>query len=80
MKKLLASIKEKAEDLEACSRRNNVRILGLAESTATGNMELFVERLLVQLVGWETFSDVFIVERAHWSLGPRPPPGADPGQ
>lgn len=78
MAKLMSSIKDKAEDIEARSRRNNVRILGLAESTPTGTMELFIEKLLIQLLGRETFPDVFVVERTHRLLAAHPPPGAAP--
>lgn len=41
-------------------------------------MEQFIEKLLVTLLGAETFSTMFVVERAHRSLGPRPPPGTAP--
>lgn len=75
---LMRTLRDKTEDLEARSRRSNLRIIGLPESTQTGNMERYVEKLLTDLLGAETFSNVFIVERAHRSLGPRPRPGAPP--
>lgn len=78
MDRLLRIIAEKNEDLEARSRRNNVRILGLAETTNTGKMEVFVENLVTELFGKEAFSSHLIVERAHRSLTARPPPGAQP--
>ncbi|KAJ1100404.1 hypothetical protein NDU88_005490 [Pleurodeles waltl] len=51
-------------------------ILGLAESTDIDNMEGYIERLLTQVLGRDTFSNMFVVERAHHSLVDHPPPGA----
>ncbi|KAJ1130048.1 hypothetical protein NDU88_008404 [Pleurodeles waltl] len=78
LNKELSSLRLKVDDLEARSRRNNLRIVGIAESTAIDNMEGFIEQLLVQLLGRATFSDLFVVERAHRSLVAHPPPGASP--
>ncbi|KAJ1189027.1 hypothetical protein NDU88_005780 [Pleurodeles waltl] len=75
LKKELNSLRLKVDDLEARSRRNNLHIVGVAESNAIDNMEGFIERLLVQLLGHTTFSDLFVVDRAHRSLATRPPPG-----
>lgn len=75
---LMKALQDKTEDLEAWSRRCNLRITGLPETTQTGNMERFVEKLLITLLGEETFSPLFVIERAHRSLGPRPKPGAPP--
>ncbi|KAJ1172178.1 hypothetical protein NDU88_004028 [Pleurodeles waltl] len=76
MGKELAALQAKVDDLEARSTRNNLRTLGIAESTAIDNMEGYIERLLVQLLGWDTFSSLFMVERVHRSLTTRPPLGA----
>lgn len=75
--KVMQLLQDKTEDLEARSRRCNLRITGLPE-TSTGKMEPFVEKLIVELLGAETLSNMFVVERAHRSLGPRPKPGAPP--
>ncbi|KAJ1162198.1 hypothetical protein NDU88_002671 [Pleurodeles waltl] len=72
--KELSSLRLKVDDLEACSQKNNLHIVGIAESTVIDNMEGLIEQLLVQLLGRATFSDLFIVERAHRSLAARPPP------
>ncbi|KAJ1136281.1 hypothetical protein NDU88_002698 [Pleurodeles waltl] len=40
MDKTLAAFHAKVEDLEARSHRNNLRIVGIAESTAIDNMEM----------------------------------------
>lgn len=78
MDKLLKVIASKNEDLEARSRRNNICVIGIPESTNTGKMEDFVEKLLTATIGADALSSQFIVERAHRSLAPRPPPGAAP--
>ncbi|KAJ1204973.1 hypothetical protein NDU88_000408 [Pleurodeles waltl] len=78
MDKLLKVIALKNEDLEARSRRNNIGIVGIPESTNTGRMEQFVDRLLFKLFGEDAFSRLLIVERAHRTLMARPPPGAPP--
>lgn len=78
MERMLEVIKAKEEELEAQSRRNNVRITGLPETTNTGRMEVYIEQLCKDLFGADALSPIFIVERAHRSLAPRPPPGAPP--
>ncbi|KAJ1112174.1 hypothetical protein NDU88_000442 [Pleurodeles waltl] len=61
MGKELVALKAKVDDLEARSCSNNLRIVGIAESTAIDNMEGYVERLEVQLLGRDTFSSLFYV-------------------
>ena len=41
-------------------------------------MELFVEQLLVQLFGSDSFSEILVVERVHRSLAEKPRPGQPP--
>ncbi|KAJ1192040.1 hypothetical protein NDU88_001352 [Pleurodeles waltl] len=76
LNKELNSLRLKVDDLEARSGRDNLRIVGVAESTEIDNMENFIERLLVQLLGRTAFSDLFVVEKAHRSLVTHLPPGA----
>ncbi|KAJ1203806.1 hypothetical protein NDU88_007587 [Pleurodeles waltl] len=78
LNKEVHSLHLKVDDLQARSWRNNLRIVGVAESTAIDNMEGFIKHLLVQLLGRTTFSDLFVVRRAHRSLVTRPPSGAPP--
>ncbi|KAJ1179957.1 hypothetical protein NDU88_005185 [Pleurodeles waltl] len=54
----LKMVASKNEDLEA----HNVRIAGVADSTDTGRMGSFVEKLLVELFGRGAFTSPFIVE------------------
>lgn len=75
---ILKEVEIKSEDLEARGRRNNIRFLGVPESTNTGKLDLFIENLLSEMFGRESFTQGFVVERAHRSLGPRPAPGLSP--
>ncbi|KAJ1098489.1 hypothetical protein NDU88_003600 [Pleurodeles waltl] len=54
----------------------NLRILGISESTNIDKMEDFVECLLTTLFGAEPLSKILIVERAHNALLSCPPPRA----
>ncbi|KAJ1199216.1 hypothetical protein NDU88_003054 [Pleurodeles waltl] len=78
MEKLLLVLQAKAEDLEACSRRNSLRIVDVAETTNIDNTELFIEQVISDLLGGETFSDMFFVEHPHRTLASQPIPGAAP--
>ncbi|KAJ1203531.1 hypothetical protein NDU88_007316 [Pleurodeles waltl] len=59
MNKALMALQTKVDDLEARSHRNNLRIVGVAESTDIDIMEGYIERLLDQLLGCVTFSERF---------------------
>ncbi|KAJ1115125.1 hypothetical protein NDU88_003351 [Pleurodeles waltl] len=74
MEHVLELILNKNEALEACSRRNNVCILGVPESKEMGRMEDYVENMLTALFPGE-LSPVLVVQRVHRSIGPKPPPG-----
>ncbi|KAJ1199466.1 hypothetical protein NDU88_003300 [Pleurodeles waltl] len=54
----VAALQEKVENLEALNHSSNIRVVGIAELMAVDNMELFVERLLIRLLGCETFSNI----------------------
>lgn len=78
MEKVLALIQAKNEDLEARSRRNNLRITGLPESTNMGKCKTYIENLIKEIIGHENLSSLFIIEWAHRSLAAKPIPGATP--
>ncbi|KAJ1131764.1 hypothetical protein NDU88_010097 [Pleurodeles waltl] len=42
MDKTTATLQAKVDDLEACSRRSNIRVVSIAESTAIDNMECYI--------------------------------------
>ena len=65
MSKEIDKIRLKNEDLEARSRRSNVRILGIAESTSNVRMENYVEKMFRQIFGADNLSNFLIVVRAH---------------
>lgn len=62
---------EKVVDLEARSRRQNIKIIGLAENIENGRPVDFVANLFPTLFGREHFSKPVEVDRAH-RLGSRP--------
>lgn len=74
---LLNSVQSKNSDLEARSRRNNVRFTGIPESTNIPNMEEYIETMARELFSSD-LSDLFLIERAHRTLSPRPQPGMSP--
>ncbi|KAJ1194613.1 hypothetical protein NDU88_003901 [Pleurodeles waltl] len=74
MEKVIVFIQVKNEDLKARSIRNNICLLGVPETTNTGETETFVEQLLRAAFGVEHFSNMLVVQRCHRTLEGRPPP------
>ena len=74
----LLHVAAKAEDFEVWAWRNTIHIIGVAEMTDTGPKTHYVEQLLIKLFTKEHISTSVMVERAHRSLGPRPPVGVPP--
>ncbi|KAJ1191829.1 hypothetical protein NDU88_001144 [Pleurodeles waltl] len=60
--RLLHVLQAKAEDLETRSDRNKVSVVGIAEYVHIDNLKWFVEQLLTDLLGCETFSYIYIME------------------
>ncbi|KAJ1133094.1 hypothetical protein NDU88_011393 [Pleurodeles waltl] len=54
----LAALQRKVNNLKARSRRNNLHVVGIAKSTDIDNMEGYIECLLTQLLGGNTFSNI----------------------
>ncbi|KAJ1153373.1 hypothetical protein NDU88_006134 [Pleurodeles waltl] len=71
--KILDLIKIKNEDLEARSRRNYSRIVGVPKSPEVAKMEDYIEALLRDLFS-KDLSSSYIVECTHHSLEARPSP------
>ncbi|CAI5678313.1 unnamed protein product [Oreochromis niloticus] len=69
---------KKLDDLESRSRRQNIRILGVAEGTEKGNPLDFASELIPKLLGSENFTGRVVVDRAHRALGPKPTDGDRP--
>lgn len=58
--------------------RNNVPLVRLPKATESGKLEPYFEILLKEILNDSPFSNKFVIERAHRSLGQRPAPGASP--
>ncbi|CAI5657839.1 unnamed protein product [Oreochromis niloticus] len=69
---------KKLDDLESRSRRQNIRILGVAEGTEKGNPLDFASELIPKLLGSENFTGRVVVDRVHRALGPKPADGDRP--
>ncbi|KAL1266063.1 hypothetical protein QQF64_004090 [Cirrhinus molitorella] len=71
-------LRTKVLDLEARSRRHNIKIVGIQEGEEEGKPTEFVSRLIPQLLGEEYFPHPVKVDRAHRSLQPKPAVGEKP--
>lgn len=58
-------------DLEAKSRRHNIKIVGIQECEEEGKLTEFVSRLIPQLLREEHFPRLVKVDQAHRSLQPK---------
>uniref|UniRef100_H3BDL9 L1 transposable element RRM domain-containing protein n=1 Tax=Latimeria chalumnae TaxID=7897 RepID=H3BDL9_LATCH len=70
---------DRVQDLENCSRRNNIRVIGIPEGVEGSGLSgptllLSVLRECLPLGETESIE----VERVHCTLGPRPPPDQRP--
>lgn len=70
-----AKLKDKVSDLEGRSRQQNIRILGLPESTESGRPAEFFSGLLREVFGEETLPSPPDIDRAHRTLAAKPAPG-----
>lgn len=69
-------IQAKLTDLEARSRRNNVRVYGIPEDAEGSNLQEFIERFIETEL---SIQDVNLgIQRCHRVLGPKPPQNATP--
>lgn len=77
--KVQEKLEAKITDLEGKSRRDNLRFHGIVEGSESGeaSVSAFIESLLKTKLDIPPTLDVSI-ERAHRSLGPKPPPEAPP--
>ncbi|KAI2642956.1 LINE-1 type transposase domain-containing protein 1 [Labeo rohita] len=65
-------------DLESRSRRNNIRIIGLPESTEGPRPSVFFSELLAEVFGDGVLESPPECDRAHRSLSDKPKPGQRP--
>lgn len=73
---LQKSIQTQLTDLEARSRRNNIRIHGIPEGAEGDNMKTFLEEFFKSVLSLT--EPPLGIQRCHRSLGPRPPQSANP--
>ncbi|XP_036069352.1 cAMP responsive element modulator b [Oryzias melastigma] len=73
-----AKLKAKVTELEGRSRRQNVRILGVPESTEGGSPSKFFSNLLCEVFGAEILPTPPEIDRAHRSLAAEPAAGQSP--
>ena len=72
------ALKERAEDAEKRTRRNNLRFVEFPEGVEGTATESFLEDWLKSWVPAQALSTCFVLERAQRSLQRRPPEGAPP--
>ncbi|CAM4572214.1 unnamed protein product [Leuciscus chuanchicus] len=66
----------KLTDLEARSRRNNIRLYGIPEEVGDDNIQEVVENFIKTEL---SLPDTELgIQRCHRALGPKPPPNANP--
>lgn len=71
-------MRAKLDDLENRLRRNNVRIIGIPEHSEGTHPTTFMEALILDVFGKDSFPKPPVVDRAHRSLGPPPRPNQPP--
>uniref|UniRef100_A0A087XKJ2 L1 transposable element RRM domain-containing protein n=1 Tax=Poecilia formosa TaxID=48698 RepID=A0A087XKJ2_POEFO len=72
MGELETKFQTKLLDLEARSRRHNIKIVGIKENSEEGRPTEFVSKLIPELLGKQHFPHPLKVDRAHRSLWPKP--------
>ena len=72
------NLQAKLTDLEARSRRNNLRIYGVPEESEGSNLAEFVTKLIKSEVGLPVADMDLGIQRCHRALAPKPPQGAPP--
>ncbi|CAI5638836.1 unnamed protein product [Oreochromis niloticus] len=73
---LQEDLQTRLSDLEARSRRNNIRVHGIPEGEEGDNMLEFMENFIKKEL---PLPDTNLgIQRCHRSLGPKPPPGSNP--
>ncbi|KAJ8349741.1 hypothetical protein SKAU_G00248710 [Synaphobranchus kaupii] len=71
-------LQAKLTDLEACSRRNNLRIYGVPEGSEGNDLPEFVTRLIKSELGPQIDVVDLGIQRCHRELAPKPPRDAPP--
>lgn len=61
-------LRDKCNDLESHSRRNNIRLEGVAEKEENGRPTKFIAELLPKLLAAEDFTKPIVIDWAHRAL------------
>lgn len=69
------ALKEKVAYLDNYTRRQNIRIVGIPENAESPRPSEFIAKLLVDVLGEDSFEKPPSVDRAHRSLSPKPADG-----
>ena len=72
------TLQAKLTELEARSRRNNLRIHGIPEESEGPDLSAFVTKLIKSEVGMPVADMDLGIQRCHRALAPKPPQGAPP--
>lgn len=69
------ALREKVAYLENYTRRQNIRIVGISENVEGPRPTEFITKLLIDVLGEDSFEKPPSVDRAHRSLAPKPADG-----
>lgn len=74
LKREIGKLRDRNDDLENRSRRQNLRIIGIPEDVENGNPTAFMASFFAEVLG-EEINSPLVLDRAHRSLAPKPKPG-----
>ncbi|KAK7878215.1 hypothetical protein WMY93_031167 [Mugilogobius chulae] len=71
-------LRDKYVDLENRERRQNLRVVGIAEGAEAGNPIRFMTEFFPDVLGKDHFESPIVIDRAHRTLAPKPRAGDKP--
>ena len=77
LKQEVGKLKDRNDDLENRSRRQNRRIIGISKGVENGKQTAFMAQFFTNVLGDE-ITDPLALDRAHRSLAPKPKSGDRP--
>ncbi len=77
LKREIRKLKDRNDDLENRSRRQNLRIIGIPEGAENGSPTAFMASFFTEVLGEEIASPL-VLDRAHRTLAAKPKPGDRP--
>ena len=69
---------DKLKDMENRNRHNNLQVVGVPEGKESGDMAVFVQKLMTSVLDWEDDAQPPEIDRVHRIPIPRPNPGERP--